>query len=387
MVAAPCLVLFCGGMGGSPAEDALSEALCACALDTLEEALATGAYEGAIVVADAKAAAQLGGRLPAGARLDRDRPDEPFHLGRRLSEVVTRHELERPVYVGWGLPLIKGDELAAVATALASSDLAVVSNNYYSADLVGFVPGRVVRDLELPDNDRVLPRLLSQEGGLVNLSLPRTMANQFDIDTPGDLAVLAYAGGAGRHLQAHLDAQPPDTRRLASAARIFTDSQAEVLVAGRIGPQVWQFLSTETASRVRVYSEERGLQAMGRDLNGEARSLLAFHLEAVGPVRFFAALAEMAHAAFIDTRPILAHLGLSPSRPDRFLSDLLQPDGIADAWLREFTAAARDASIPIVLGGNALVAAGVQLLSEAAWKEHDQIKTQYRAVGRARRSL
>jgi hypothetical protein len=128
------------------------------------------------------------------------------------------------------------------------------------------------------------------------------------------------------------------------------------------------------------------MQAMGRDLTGEARSLLAFHLQAVGSQRFFEELAEMAHGAFIDTRPIFAHLGLNSSRPDRFLSDVLQPDGIEDAWLREFTAAARDASIPVVLGGNSLVAAGVQLLSEAAWREHDKIEAEYRAMGRAKRS-
>jgi hypothetical protein len=382
----PYLVLFCGGMAGSPAEDALGAALCESALDTLEEALATGAYAGAILVADAASAQRFEGRLPAGVRVDLDQPGQAFHLGHRLSEVVTRYGLERPVYTGCGLPLVKGDELAAVASALASSDLAVVSNNYFSADLVGFVPGRVVQDIELPDNDRVLAQLLVREGGLVNQPLPRTMANQFDLDTPGDLAVLAYAGGAGRHLQAYIDAHPVDTERLANAARLFTDNQAEVLVSGRVGPQVWQFLSTETACRVRVYGEERGMQAMGRDRNGEARSLLAFHLQAVGPGRFFAELAEMVHGAFIDTRPIFAHLGLNPSRPDRFLSDVLQPEGISDSWLHEFTAAARDAAIPVVLGGNALVAAGVQLLSEAAWREHDKLEAEYRAMGRARRS-
>ena len=159
MVAEPYLVLFCGGMGGSPPEEALGQALCECALDTLDEALATGAYAGAIVVADAPSAHRLAGRLPAAAQLDLDLPHESFHLGRRLSEVVNRYDLERPVYIGWGLPLIKGDELAAVASALASAEAAVVSNNYFSADLVGFTPGRIVRDIDLPNNDRILPRL------------------------------------------------------------------------------------------------------------------------------------------------------------------------------------------------------------------------------------
>jgi hypothetical protein len=122
---------------------------------------------------------------------------------------------------------------------------------------------------------------------------------------------------------------------------------------------------------VRLFAEERGLQAAGRDLNGQARSLLAYHLQAVGTRRFFGELAQLGQAAFIDTRPLFAHMELKPSRPDRFLSDAMQPDGIEDAWVREFTVAACQAPIPVVLGGSSLVASGVQLLSEAAWRRKD----------------
>jgi hypothetical protein len=129
------------------------------------------------------------------------------------------------------------------------------------------------------------------------------------------------------------------------------------------------------------------MQAMGRDVSGEARSLFAFHIEAVGVQRFFAELAEMANGAFIDTRPIFAHHGLQPSRTDRFLSDAMLPDGISDLWIREFTAAACEAPIPVVLGGQSLVTAGVQLLAEAAWREHDKVlEDEYKLKGRARRS-
>jgi hypothetical protein len=133
-----------------------------------------------------------------------------------------------------------------------------------------------------------------------------------------------------------------------------------------------------------MYSEERGMQAMGRDTAGEARSLLAYHLQAVGPERFFRELAEMVNAAFIDTRPLFVHLGIEPSRADRFASDALTPDAIIDPWLRDFTAAAREATIPVVLGGSSLVSSGVQLLSEAAWRKHDKLEAEYKAHGRAR---
>jgi hypothetical protein len=385
MVAGPVLVLFCGGLGGSPVEDQMAEALRASALDSLDEALSSGAFESAILVADRATAEVLRPQVPAGVSTDVDRPGEGFHFGRRLADVIGRYQLERPVYMGCGLPLIKADELAGVARALQVGERVVVANNYFSADLVAFAPGGVVSELDLPDNDRILPRLLAEGAGLDNQALPRTIANQFDLDTPVDLAVLACAGGAGPRLQRWLDQAGLETERLGEAGWLFTDRDAEVLVAGRVPNQVMQYLTTEAACRTRIFSEERGMQAAARDTSGEARSLLAYHLEAVEPRRFFAELSEMAHAAFIDTRVIIAHLGLNPSRADRFLSDALQPDSIDDPWLRQFTAAAQHASIPVVLGGSSLVAAGIPLLAEAAWRRHDQLKAEYQARGRAAR--
>jgi hypothetical protein len=372
MIRDPILVLFCGGMGGSPAEDAFAVTLRECALDLLEEAVASGVYAGQMLVTDRESAEALEGRLPLHTEVDVDRPGEAFHLGKRLQEVVKRYGLERPVYAGSGLPLIKAADLAKVAAGLRESEKAVVANNFFSADLVGFVPGSAIEEMALPNNDRIIPRLLRDEAGLENKSLARTIENQFDLDTPGDLAILAYAGGAGPHLQRHIDAIGFDTSRLERAARLFTDRDAEVVVAGRVGSQTWQYLESETACRVRMFAEERGLQAAGRDVNGEARSLLGFHLQSVGTQRFFEELAQMGQAAFIDTRPLFAHMGVKPSRPDRFLSDAMQPAHIEDAWVREFTAAACEAPIPVVLGGSSLVSSGVQLLSEAAWRRHDE---------------
>ena len=359
-------------MGGSPIEEAFAVALRECALDTLLEAEASAAFERTILVADEASARHLEGRMPSGTVVDLDATAEPWHFGERLREVVLRYELQRPVYVGSGLPLIKRDELAAVARGITEASRAVVSNNFFSADMLGFVPGDAVRDLELPDNDRILPRLLRDKAGLENRALKRSIANQFDIDTPGDLAMLTYSGGAGPNLQRHIDSAAIDTTRLQRASTLFTDRDAEVVVMGRVGTPTWQYLEAETACRVRMFAEERGLQAAGRDVNGEARSLVAFHIQSVGMERFFRELSEMGQAAFIDTRPLFAHMHLKPSRPDRFLSDAMTPIGIDDPWVRELTQAACEAPIPVVLGGASLVAAGVQLLSEAAWLEHDR---------------
>jgi hypothetical protein len=74
-------------------------------------------------------------------------------------------------------------------------------------------------------------------------------------------------------------------------------------------------------------------------------------------------------AAIVDTRVLLAHhLGADeaawPAADDRFASDLLLPERIGDRWLRELTASAIAAPIPILLGGHTLVGPGVRLVVE-----------------------
>jgi hypothetical protein len=61
-----------------------------------------------------------------------------------------------------------------------------------------------------------------------------------------------------------------------------------------------------------------------------------------------------------------------PVAEDRFASDLLLADAVADPWLRALTAAASAAPIPIVLGGHTLVGPGLRLLlgrgGSARWR-------------------
>ena len=74
----------------------------------------------------------------------------------------------------------------------------------------------------------------------------------------------------------------------------------------------------------------------------------------------------MAEAVFFDTRVVLAHAGRWPSAADRYASDLGLPDQIADDWLREFTRAAIQAPMPVVLGGHGVVAGDLYGLVEIA---------------------
>ncbi|MGA2286610.1 MAG: hypothetical protein ABSG55_10125, partial [Dehalococcoidia bacterium] len=197
---------------------------------------------------------------------------------------------------------------------------------------------------------------------------PRSAANQFNIDTPSDLAILKLIGHAGPRLSRWLDDAEVDVSGYEACLRLLTSPTAQILVAGRVGSQVWQYLEKETACKVRLVSEERGLRAEGRE-DGKARSLLGFHLQQVGSERFFAELAEMADGAFIDTRVLLAHLSKRPSRADRFLSDLGRYEEIDDPFLREFTESAVKARIPILLGGHSLVAGGLMALTQLAWRD------------------
>jgi hypothetical protein len=355
-------------MHGSPIEDALGRALAESALDLLEEALATDAFAGAVLVADNDA---LAARLPPGVELDLD--DGPFHFGRRLAQVVRERRVERPFYVGaGGVPLLRGSDLAAIAQRLVEGEDAIIANNYFSADLIAFTPGDAIDRIELPATDNLLPRLLHDQAGLVSEPLPRSSATQFNIDSPADLAILKLTGGAGPRLTEFLASFEGRVQAYRDLMTYLVDPLAEVLVAGRVGSQTWSYLERETACRVRLFSEERGMQAAGRAGPGAARSLLAFHLQDVGPARFFEHLAELGSVACIDTRPLLSHLGIDASRPDRFNSDLGCPAEIEDSFLREFTQGAVDAPLPVILGGHSLVSGGLMLLTEAAWREEDR---------------
>ena len=55
---------------------------------------------------------------------------------------------------------------------------------------------------------------------------------------------------------------------------------------------------------------------------------------------------------------------------------------IETAWLRELTQAAAEASVPVLLGGHALVSDGLRLLVDAAWLDRCWSRRPHRAAGR-----
>jgi hypothetical protein len=361
-----------GGLNDDGLEGLMRRALEASALDVLEAALETGSFEDVVLVADRAPASAL----PAGVRLTLDDAAEQFHFGKRLAETVADSGCGRFVYVGAGAaPLLRAKDLASLAARLDGDGPLCVTNNFYSADLFALRPAGLLRRIDpWPPADNGVPRALKEQLDVEVVELDRTTATQFNLDSPIDLVAIGLAEAGGPRLRALIAEWAPDSERVADAARVLTDRHGEVLIAGRVSSRAWRYLESETACRVRLLSEERGMTAAGRDADLSARSMLGQLIDAVGPERCFQELIpQLCDAAFIDIRPVLAHLGWQPSRADRFAADLGLADQIEDPGLRAFVAAAAASPVPIVLGGHSLVVGALMLLNDWVWNEHDRL--------------
>jgi hypothetical protein len=376
----PTLVVFLAGERptDTPLERLVTGAQNAATYDLLIRAADTGAYERGLVVTEdpevARAAGALGVDLALG--IVSDYPDGPFHFGRKLASVVRAEGLERVVYVGGGaLPLARVETLDRLARAVSGEGPCVYTNNLFSADLVAFSPASALASIELPALDNDLAWLLHYRAGLPYAAAPRTLDTNFDIDTPTDLAVLRLVGAGetlkgmvGPYLSAYLEQAgaliPALVSAVDRASAVMATKRSQVLYAGRLSALTWRRLELNLPSQTRVISEERGMRASGREARGEARSVLGLYADMAGPGALVQALEQTCDAAFLDTRVLFAHRGLSVTRPDRFASDALQAEGVGDPWVRELTTALAGAGIPVVAGGHSLMSGGVWVLSE-----------------------
>ena len=365
--ARPVLVIFHGGTGAGEAERMMARARVAGAQVTAAAALAAG-FEAVIVATDQPAAFEP---HEGNVIIDADTPEEAFAYDGRLRRIVARYGLRKPAVMGSGaLPLLGAEEFSFVAGQLDAGDARFVTNNFFSADLTAWTPGAAIERTGAFGRDNVLPRRLRDDAGLAVVTLPRTTATQFDLDTPSDLAVLALTDGLPEALGEVVVDCGMDISRYRALMPLLCDPTAQLVVAGRVGSQAWQYMERETACRVRMLSEERGLATAPPD--HQPRSALGFLLEAVGVERFFEQMAELGDALVLDTRVIEAHMGVSPSREDRFQSDLFRHDRIADPFLRRLTEGAAKAPKPVLLGGHSLVAGGLMALNDQAWRDNDR---------------
>ena len=359
------LFLFIKGTAQSHIEKLVADAQLAASLDTLERARAVTEI-GTIVVATANA--EFAARAAVlGARIELDSPRDDFHWGKRLSALVDQYNAQTPLYIGGGSgALMSMDDWRAVAQRVVQTPNLVVTNNYYSCDFAAWSPGDALRRIEPPELDNDLAYRLGERAGLQVATLPKNAATQLDIDTPTDLLTISFHPAVGKNLRAFLDSAQLDTMRAGRLLSLLGNRAVAALIAGRVSASMALLLERETRCQWRIYSEERGMRASERQARGEARSLLGYYLEQSNARGFFATLSRLADAAVLDSRVLFAHHRLRPTAIDRFSSDLLLVEQIGDPFVREFALAAREASIPILLGGHSLVSGGMYALVEAS---------------------
>ena len=362
-------IVFFGRGGSSAIERQLDSIKIAIGAVVLVRAGAAGFAPLIAVTADGEAGAAF-----AGGGADVAPPvTEPFHFGKELLALARARGLDRLATIGAGAgALMSTAELRKLREEIEASEALVLANNYYSADLIAISPASALGVIDLPATDNPLPRRLHQQGGLSSRQLDRSAATLLDVDTPADAAVLK------RH-----PACPPELRgldtwdselgdRIDALMRLVTTPERELVVAGRVGAPVWSYLESQTACRVRMLAEERGMQAAGRDSSGAARTVLGFLYGEIGAEAFFERLGELGDGMLFDTRVLFAHLGWLPTAQDRFASDLFRADALAHDGLRAFTEAARRAPFPLLLGGHTLVSGVLWTLVEAAWSGHPE---------------
>jgi hypothetical protein len=319
-------------------------------------------------VADARAGLaerHRAGFLAAGARrasvLTGQEDDTPF--GARLRAIARDVGLGGLVVLGSGaVPLLTAADRRAFVTAAAAAGPGALANNHYSADIVAIARARDTL-AGLPDlaSDNALPRWLDEVAGVPVVDLRHRWRLGVDIDGPLDLVLLGDPWSSGL---TPADRGRVETR-LAAIRDVVADSGAEVVVAGRSSPGTLAWLERAGAARTRALIEERGMRTR-QPGQRPAASVLGALLDRDGPSSLGEHLAHLGEAAIIDSRVLLAHrLGADqrdwPSVEDRHASDLLLHERIADPWLRDLTAAASDAPIPVALGGHTLVGPGLRL--------------------------
>lgn len=369
------LVIFVGPSGSSPIEQTVARVRHAVTRDLICLAQACE-HIGEIVVATAEKASveDLDHRT---VHVEVDDVGKPFHFGQCLTNIIERYSIQHVLYFGAGAaPLICLSTLNELCHRLLTKRHIVSANNFWSTDFLGWTPASAITNVDLPARrDNELARLLHGQAGLSREDIQPSARSLFDLDTPQDIAILnlhhathPHTREALRTIRWHQEGWSTDSLR--DILPHLIQPSAEVCLIGRVSNIAFGGLRQDLACRLRIFAEERGMQASGRDQRGEVRSLLGMFLEDVGPTAFFAALAGLgASSVLMDTRVIFQHLGLKPSTADRFYSDLGCVEKITDPDVRSFTAAAHTAPISLVLGGQSLVGGGLWAITEAAWQQ------------------
>ncbi len=359
------LILLVGGKGTSEVEQALDGAHRAAARDLLESLLRTGLVGRAVVATDDPEWGRALSDLPV--TVEPDPPGEHFHFGRRLAGLIEKYGARRVLYSGGAsAPLFSLERWAEVLARLGEAERLVITNNLHSCDWFGVTAAPEILPLIAREtSDNALAWILAHQGDLPFVSLPPSAAARFDLDTPLDLLIAQRHPEIGPHLRRYLDDLGWDAPQLDGVLAEMRREGGSLAVVGRVSAAAWAALDQATHCWVRVFAEERGMRASGRQTRGQVRSLLADYLELVGAEEFFRELSGLTNGVLFDNRVILAARGLWPATVDRFNSDLYRWERVREPFLRRFTQAAQEARIPVVLGGHSIVAGGLMALVES----------------------
>ena len=362
-------VIMIGAGGSTPAEQLYYQASQAALLDLLDVLHAQGIQP--VVVAGPDLS-----WLPEMPQVIHAPDEEAFHFGERLAGLIEQHNLSPMIYLGAAsAPLLNLDMLNLVHGLLARSEFEqgsripshiALTNNLHSSDWLALTQAQDALDIiRTATRDNSLAWMLQENWDYdVRVISGVRPASSMDLDTPADLALVQRHPNCPPHLAEAL--------RDPLLARIPVDAIVDVLardagrlaLIGRVGPLAWQALNKATRCWMRVFSEERGMVASERLLRGEVHSVMGRLYELLGPDGFFAELAEVADAAIIDSRVLMAASGHYPERADRFASDLLLAEDVQDEWVRRFTEAAANAPLPVLLGGHGVVSGGLYVLAD-----------------------
>lgn len=358
------VVIFEGGE--SPQND-LQETITglrhAITLDTVEKYIAAGLEE-VVLATNYPALAAAAERL--GARTYDTRDARPFHFGRTLQRVVGELNAEGILYCsGAALPLITPAEIAWILETMEKHSPCVVVNNLQSVDLLAWNPAAYIQRIEPPTSDNFLGWLL-KEAGMEKILIPNSAGIHFDLDTPTDFLILGLSGQAGPRSLAALKAITWPMEPVRRVADVLATDLPEVALIGRVGTPIIDHFNRNLRVRLRIISEERGMKALRREEEGKVRSIVGDMIDQMGPRQFFRHLESICQAVFFDTRVAFANRGRRVSDWDRYHSDLGRVDKIQDPWVREFTEAALECRIPVLLGGHSIVSGGLWILADRA---------------------
>ena len=357
------VLVFEGTAAASPIEEMINSVRRALLHDNLEKLSRVKLVEQVLLVTNNPALAGMARSTGVEIILNRLHPRD-FHFGDELKKLVLERRLKRVFYLsGAGCPLITLPELEGICRKLGSRSSFLYANNIQSADMVAFTVPDNFYEISLDAMDNSLAMTLRDRCGLELELMPQSLGLLFDLDTPADLLVLGAGPFAGPRARALIDSLSLDYSRLERAKAVLGESYRDIALIGRVGAPVMERLNERLKLRLRVFSEERGMKALGRLERGEVCSLLGFLIEEAGLERFFARLAQVAHCAFIDSRVLFAHQGYDFSDRERFLSDLGLYGQIDHPWLKTFTRLALQCPIPVLLGGHSLVSGSLWALT------------------------